>query len=166
MTTDKTIKSKYQPKQTNVTWVDLSGETPVEKHFINGRWVEIGGGSKGSGSGCNCGGFKYNELPEPTVVRELTEEDLGKLPSSDYIPHNSSYGDVIDLDNGIIPDKLILQNNSEYNIMYLSGIDTGGGGAENVIWVYYDSIMDSIMYVVSADGSIMVSLKPDGEVVG
>ena len=44
MTIDKTIKSKYQPKQTNVTWVDLSGETPVEKHFINGRWRPIGGG--------------------------------------------------------------------------------------------------------------------------
>lgn len=50
MTTDKTIKSKNQPKQTNVTWVDLSGETPVEKHFINGRWVVISGGSKESDS--------------------------------------------------------------------------------------------------------------------
>lgn len=44
MITDKTIKSKYQPKQTNVTWVDLSGKTPVEKHFINGIWRPIGGG--------------------------------------------------------------------------------------------------------------------------
>lgn len=50
MTTDKTIKSKNQPKQTNVTWVDLSGETPVEKHFINGRWVAVSGGSKESDS--------------------------------------------------------------------------------------------------------------------
>lgn len=47
MTTDKTIKSKNQPKQTNVTWVDLSGETPVEKHYINGRWVAISGGGGG-----------------------------------------------------------------------------------------------------------------------
>ena len=44
---DKIIKSKYQPKQTNVAWVDLSGETPVEKHFINGRWVATS--SEGSG---------------------------------------------------------------------------------------------------------------------
>ena len=50
MTTDKTIKSKNQPKQTNVTWVDLSKETPVEKHFINGRWVAISGGNKESDS--------------------------------------------------------------------------------------------------------------------
>ena len=35
---DKIIKSKNQPKQTNVAWVDLSGETPVTKHFINGKW--------------------------------------------------------------------------------------------------------------------------------
>ena len=45
---DKIIKSKYQPKQTNVAWVDLSGETPVEKHFINGRWVAISGGGGSS----------------------------------------------------------------------------------------------------------------------
>lgn len=44
MTTDKTIKSKNPPKQTNVTWVDLSGEIPIEKHFINGRWVTISSG--------------------------------------------------------------------------------------------------------------------------
>lgn len=50
MTTNKTIKSKYQPKQTNVTWVDLSGETPIEKHFINGRWIAVSGGSKGGDS--------------------------------------------------------------------------------------------------------------------
>lgn len=42
--TDKTVKSKYQPKQTNVTWVDVSGETPIEKHFINGQWVAVSGG--------------------------------------------------------------------------------------------------------------------------
>lgn len=57
MTTDKTIKSKYQPKQTNVTWVDLSGKIPVEKHFINGEWRPLGGsgnGSGGSGDGCDC----------------------------------------------------------------------------------------------------------------
>lgn len=47
---DKTIKSKYQPKQTNVTWIDLSGEKPVEKHFINGGWVAISGGNKESDS--------------------------------------------------------------------------------------------------------------------
>lgn len=40
---EKIIKSKNQPKQTNVAWVDLSGETPVEKHFINGRWISVGG---------------------------------------------------------------------------------------------------------------------------
>lgn len=47
MTTDKTIKSKHQPKQTNVTWIDLSGETPIEKHFINGGWVAISSGGSG-----------------------------------------------------------------------------------------------------------------------
>lgn len=48
--TNKTIKSKNQPKQTNVTWIDLSGETPVEKHFINGRWIAVSssGGAAGS----------------------------------------------------------------------------------------------------------------------
>ena len=44
MTTNKIIKSKNQPKKTNVTWVDLSGEIPIEKHFINGRWVAVSGG--------------------------------------------------------------------------------------------------------------------------
>ena len=45
---DKIIKSKNQPKQTNVAWVDLSGEIPIEKHFINGRWAAVSGGGGGS----------------------------------------------------------------------------------------------------------------------
>lgn len=64
MTTDKTIKSKYQPKQTNVTWVDLSGETPVEKHFINGRWQAVGGGGSGSGSDYQSSGSIVKDMIE------------------------------------------------------------------------------------------------------
>jgi hypothetical protein len=73
MTTDKTIKSKYQPKQTNVTWVDLSGKTPVEKHFINGRWQAIGGGS-GSGSNTNPG---YNVTKQTVTLFNDTIETQG-----------------------------------------------------------------------------------------
>lgn len=40
----KTVESKYAPKQTNVIWVDTSGDTPVEKHFIKGKWREMSGG--------------------------------------------------------------------------------------------------------------------------
>jgi len=77
MTTDKTIKSKYQPKQTNVTWVDLSGETPVEKHFINGKWAEISGGGKGS-----------QQDPGYTVTKSyvtLDEETLTTNPGEGFI---------------------------------------------------------------------------------
>ena len=35
---EKTVISKYEPKQTNVNWIDTSGEKPVEKYFINGKW--------------------------------------------------------------------------------------------------------------------------------
>lgn len=77
MITNKTIKSKYQPKQTNVTWVDLSGETPVEKHFINGKWAEISGGGKGS-----------QQDPGYTVTKSyvtLDEETLTTNPGDGFI---------------------------------------------------------------------------------
>lgn len=148
-------------------YMTLNGDNTYQKleQRTNGDQFRLVLGGSGSGSGCDCGGFKYNELPEPTVVRELTDEDLSRLPSIDYLPANSSYGDVIDLNNGIIPDKLILQEgNNEYYISPLQGINTNGGGAEGVIWVYYGSSR----YVVSADGSIMVSLVygGSGKVVG
>ena len=44
----KTVESKYAPKQTNVIWVDTSGDTPVEKHFIKGKWQVVGGGGGGN----------------------------------------------------------------------------------------------------------------------
>ena len=42
------LEPSYPPRQTNVVWIDLSGETPVEKLFINDKWVAISGGG-GSG---------------------------------------------------------------------------------------------------------------------
>ena len=73
MTTDKTIKSKYQPKQTNVTWIDLNGETPVEKHFINGKWAEIDGSGKGSQQDPGYTVTKsYVTIDQESVITELS----------------------------------------------------------------------------------------------
>jgi len=90
MTTDKTIKSKNQPKQTNVTWVDLSGETPVEKHFINGRWKSMGGGVS-----------DYSDIKNKPTINGVeldgnkTSQDLGvySKPSSG-IPQSDLSSDV------------------------------------------------------------------------
>ena len=41
---DKIVKSKYPPKQTNVTWIDTSVKPYVSKSYINGSWEVVGGG--------------------------------------------------------------------------------------------------------------------------
>lgn len=41
---EKTVVSKYAPHDTNVDWLDVSGDKPVKKSYINGKWVEVGGG--------------------------------------------------------------------------------------------------------------------------
>jgi hypothetical protein len=37
-TIEKTVISKTQPKSNNVTWIDTSGDSPIQKNHINGRW--------------------------------------------------------------------------------------------------------------------------------
>ena len=59
----QTVTSKYEPKSKNVTWIDMSSGSPVQKNFINGKWRPTGGGGGGAGGG----------LPTPTV------EDQGKI---------------------------------------------------------------------------------------
>lgn len=45
----QTVTSKYEPKSKNVTWIDMSTGSPVQKNFINGMWRPTGGGG-GAGS--------------------------------------------------------------------------------------------------------------------
>lgn len=42
---EKIVESKYAPRQTNVIWLDISGDKPVKKSYINGKWVIVGGGN-------------------------------------------------------------------------------------------------------------------------
>ena len=63
--TDKTITSKYQPKSTNVFWVDTSQNPPVEKHFINGIWKPISG-TGGSGA------TDYEDLSNKPSINGVT----------------------------------------------------------------------------------------------
>lgn len=46
----QTVTSKYEPKSKNVTWIDMSTGSPVQKNFINGMWRSTGGSGGGSGS--------------------------------------------------------------------------------------------------------------------
>lgn len=41
---EKTVVSKYAPHNTNVDWLDVSGDKPVKKSYINGKWQAISGG--------------------------------------------------------------------------------------------------------------------------
>lgn len=84
---DKIIKSKYQPKQTNVAWVDLSGETPVEKHFINGRWVAISGG----------GGSSFRtvivDTEEYITIGDFIKSAIGENGVIYLYPNSNPYGE-------------------------------------------------------------------------
>ena len=43
----QTVTSRYEPKSKNVTWIDMSSGSPVQKNYINGKWVTVGGGKGG-----------------------------------------------------------------------------------------------------------------------
>lgn len=45
----QTVTSKYEPKSKNVTWIDMSTGSPVQKNFINGMWRSTGGSGGGAG---------------------------------------------------------------------------------------------------------------------
>lgn len=45
---EKTVVDKYAPHNTNVDWLDVSGDNPVKKSYINGKWQAIGGDSGSS----------------------------------------------------------------------------------------------------------------------
>ena len=86
--TDKTVTSKYQPKQTNVIWIDVSEGTPIEKHFINGQWVAVS--SNGSGSS-----FR-TEIVDTTVYATLGDFLKSAIGENGVIylyPNSNPYGE-------------------------------------------------------------------------
>lgn len=40
-TIEKIIKSTIPPQQTNVLWLDISGEVPVLKSYKGGEWLPV-----------------------------------------------------------------------------------------------------------------------------
>ena len=88
--TDKTVKSKYPPKQTNVTWIDTSQKPAVTKSYIDGQWVVVGGGVT-----------DYNDIKNKPTINGVeldgnkTSQDLGvySKPSSG-IPQSDLSSDV------------------------------------------------------------------------
>lgn len=85
----KTVESKYAPKQTNVIWVDTSGDTPVEKHFIKGKWIAVGGGGGGT--------TDYSELTDKPTINGVeldgnkTSSDLGVATSQQGAKADTAY---------------------------------------------------------------------------
>jgi len=79
---EKTVVSKYAPHYTNVDWLDVSGDKPVKKSYINGKWVVVGGGGGGT--------KKYSDLEDKPLINGVelngnkTSQDLGvySKPSS------------------------------------------------------------------------------------
>lgn len=74
----KTVESKYAPKQTNVIWVDTSGDTPVEKHFIKGKWREMSGGGSSS--------ITVDPTNPPTELKPNTIYNYGILNDDTTFP--------------------------------------------------------------------------------
>ena len=91
----QTVTSKYEPKSKNVTWIDMSSGSPVQKNFINGKWRPVGSGGSSSGSGL------------PTV----SAEDKGKVMQVVETEKIGSHTEMFD----IIPEQNV---NPGENIPY------------------------------------------------
>lgn len=93
----QTVTSKYEPKSKNVTWIDMSTGSPVQKNFINGMWRPTGGGG-GAGSSNPTEAdatkvwqvtpvLKENKTEETVIVPEQTLADKDILEYNDkFVP--------------------------------------------------------------------------------
>lgn len=88
--TDKTVKSKYPPKQTNVTWIDTSQKPAVTKSYIDGKWVVVGGGVT-----------DYNDIKNKPTINDVeldgnkTAEELGLSENLEYYSEDTQNSYVI-----------------------------------------------------------------------
>ncbi len=81
--TDKTVTSKYEPKSKNVTWIDMSSGSPVQKNFISGMWRPIGGGGEGGESTKLSISTSYSELKTLVDEGQLTPGTWYRI--TDYV---------------------------------------------------------------------------------
>lgn len=114
--TDKTVKSKYPPKDTNVTWIDTSSKPYVSRSYINGSWEVVGGGvtnyedinNKPTINGVELDGNKTSSdlgvyskpssgIPQSDlssdVQSQLNKHFKGWLTSKSQLPANPQVGD-------------------------------------------------------------------------
>lgn len=65
---DKIIKSKHQPKQTNVTWIDTSQKPAIIKSYIDGAWVVVGDYTDISGKADKVNTPQIYEIPAGEIL--------------------------------------------------------------------------------------------------
>lgn len=152
MITDKTIKSKNQPKQTNVTWIDLSGKTPVEKHFINGRWIAVS--SNGSAGSSNPTEADATKVWQVTPVQKGTET---KIETFEIFPEKSIWAsstvhDTQNVDKFNVGNIAIVTING---VTYTSEIQDNDGSSQVVIVTNPDDeTLSNTFYITNCEGSI------------
>ena len=73
---DKTVIGMNAPRQTNVTWIDTSDGTPVQRNNINGKWKPVGGGAGSSrGSSSDPTESDVNKVWQVTPVQKGTKTE-------------------------------------------------------------------------------------------
>ena len=100
--TDKTVKSKYPPKQTNVTWIDTSQKPAVTKSYIDGQWVVVGGGvtdyngikNKPTINGVELDGNKTSSDLGVATSQQGTKADTAYQKPNTGIPESDLSSDV------------------------------------------------------------------------
>lgn len=81
----QTVTSKYEPKSKNVTWIDMSTGSPVQKNFINGMWRSVGSGGSSSGSGLPT----VSAEDKGKVMQVVKAEKIGSHTEFDIIPEQN-----------------------------------------------------------------------------
>lgn len=152
-------------------YMTLNGDNTYQKleQRTNGDQFRSVLGGSDSGSGCNCGGFKYNELPEPAQFRDPTEDDIAKFTLS-----HATLLAVLDLKDTIIPNQIICEESDldykHYQIFYITDFDSMSG---NISSISYDgisngeilSIKQYLSYLLDAEVTYL-RLSQDGTMIG
>ena len=149
---EKTVVDKYAPRDTNVDWLDVSGDKPVKKSYINGKWQVISGG--GSADSSNPTEADVTKVWQVTPVQNGTKTEIETFevfPEKSFVM-SSSVLDAQNVDKFNVGNTAIITING---VTYTSEIQDNNGSSQVVIVTNPDDETISNTFYIIRRGSVL-----------
>lgn len=159
---DKTVIGRNAPKQTNVTWIDTSDGTPVQRNNINGKWKPVGGGA-----GSSRGGSSNPTETDATKVWQVTPVQKGtQTKETVIVPEQTCQ--MVDIGKST---ECVLQDVNENFVPGFVGVAILDGIEYNIEWSvsdynvyigengYFIVLLDNVYSLVDANRGSVHTIK-------